>query len=126
MKAQLSPKPLPRLVLLLLMASSLYADAAVLSLTLRSQKKNQDSANYVVQETKAAWDPKQTAIIICDMWDDHWCRSAGRRVGELARPLNEVIKQARARGVFIIHSPSSVVDFYKGTPQRQRAQQAPF
>jgi nicotinamidase-related amidase len=37
-----------------------------------------------------------------------------------------MIKQARERGIFIIHAPSSVVDFYKDTPQRKRAQEAPF
>src|SRR6188508_1531090 len=72
------------------------------------------------------WDPKKTALIICDMWDDHWCKSASRRVDEMAGPLNEVVKQARAKGIFIIHAPSSVTDFYKGTPQRKRAQDAPF
>jgi len=77
-------------------------------------------------EKIAAWNPKQTVLIICDMWDDHWCKSAARRVAEMAGPLNEVVKQARARGVFIVHAPSSVTDFYKDTPQRRRAQAAPF
>jgi nicotinamidase-related amidase len=60
------------------------------------------------------------------MWDDHWCKSASLRVAELAGPMNELVKLARAKGVFIIHSPSSVVAFYKDTPQRNRAQAAPF
>ena len=52
--------------------------------------------------------------------------AAARRVAELAGPMNEVIKTARAKGVFAIHAPSSVVNFYKDTPQRKRAQAAPF
>jgi nicotinamidase-related amidase len=40
--------------------------------------------------------------------------------------MNEVIKQARAKGVFIIHAPSSVTKFYDDTPQRARARSAPF
>jgi len=60
------------------------------------------------------------------MWDDHWCRSAARRVGEMAGPLNELLKQARRQGMFVIHAPSSVTRFYEGTPQRRRAQSAPF
>ena len=47
-------------------------------------------------------------------------------VVEMAGPLNEVVKAARARGVFIIHAPSSVTGFYKDTPQRKLAQSAPF
>ena len=29
----------------------------------------------VVEETRG-WDAKRTAIVICDMWDQHWCKSA--------------------------------------------------
>jgi nicotinamidase-related amidase len=94
-------------------------------LTLRSQEKTVDD-NYTAVEEKQAWDPAKSALIICDMWDGHWCKGAGRRVGELAEPMNVLIKQARERGTFIIHAPSSVVDFYKHTPQRKRAQSAPL
>ena len=45
---------------------------------------------------------------------------------EMAGPLNEVVKAARSRGVFIIHAPSSVTAFYKDTPQRKLAHAAPF
>src|SRR5689334_14624288 len=83
-----------------------------LKLTLRSRVKG-DGGLFVVVEKKAEWDPKKTAIIICDMWDDHWCHSAARRVNELAGPLNEAVRAARARGVFVIHAPSSVTNFYK-------------
>jgi nicotinamidase-related amidase len=96
-----------------------------LTLTLRSRVKG-DEDQYTVAEKKVAWGPKKTALIICDMWDDHWCKSAAQRVDEMAGPLNEVVKKARAQGVFIIHAPSSVTDFYKDTPQRKRAKDALF
>ena len=104
------------------------SDDSQLQLGLRSRVKTNDNAKteFAVVNKKAAWEPKKTALIICDMWDDHWCQSASRRVAELAGPMNEVVKAARAKGVFIIHSPSSVVAFYKETPQRKRAQNAPF
>jgi nicotinamidase-related amidase len=44
----------------------------------------------------------------------------------MAGPLNDVVKAARARGVFIIHAPSTCTAFYDGTPQRRRAQAARF
>ena len=96
-----------------------------LHLHLRSRSASGPEAARAIEKT-VTWDPRKTAFIICDMWDDHWCKSAARRVGELAGPMNEVIRAARARGVFIIHAPSSVVDFYKDTPQRRRAQAAPW
>jgi nicotinamidase-related amidase len=62
----------------------------------------------------------QTAILICDMWDRHWCSGASRRVEALARQMAPVVDQARARGIQIIHAPSETMDFYKDWPQRQR------
>ncbi|WP_238603052.1 isochorismatase family protein [Fimbriiglobus ruber] len=96
-----------------------------MNVTLRSRAATPGQAPAAAVETKAAWDPKKTAIIVCDMWDDHWCKSAADRVGELAGPMNEMLKAARAKGVFIIHAPSTCTGFYKDTPQRKRAQTAP-
>jgi len=78
------------------------------------------------KEATVEWEPRKTALIICDMWDNHWCKGAAKRVEELAGPLNKVVQEARRRGVFIIHAPSTTVDFYKDTPQRKRAQDAKF
>lgn len=115
------------LILASLMNALLPAFAAdsPLQLTLRSRTASPPLPPTETVRT-AAWDPKQTAIIVCDMWDDHWCKSASRRVAELAGPMNAMLKQARARGVFVIHAPSSVTGFYKDTPQRRRALAAPF
>jgi nicotinamidase-related amidase len=101
-------------------------DDGQLHLTLRSRAKPSAGTNAAPIETKANWNPKKTVLIICDMWDDHWCKSAAQRVTELAGPMNEMIKQARAKGVFIIHAPSSVTGYYKDTPQRARALAAPY
>src|SRR5262249_13194864 len=82
------------------------ADGA-LQLNLRSRTKAAGTERSTAVERKVAWEPKRTALIICDMWDDHWCKSAARRVAEMAGPLNDVVKAARVRGVFIIHAPST-------------------
>jgi nicotinamidase-related amidase len=103
------------------------APAAETPLQLHLRSRAAASSGEVrISENTVTWAPGKTALIICDMWDDHWCKSAARRVVEMAGPLNNVVKQARARGVFIIHAPSSVTAFYKDTPQRRRAQTAPF
>jgi nicotinamidase-related amidase/type 1 glutamine amidotransferase len=69
------------------------------------------------------WDPKKSAIIICDMWNVHWCKGATDRVAELAGPMNDFVKIAREKGVLIVHSPSDIIDYYKDYPGRKRAQQ---
>ena len=76
-------------------------------------------------DVRALWDPKKTALVICDMWDQHWCEGSTRRVGEMAPRMNEVVKKARAQGVLIIHCPSDTMKFYEGTPGRKLAQTAP-
>ncbi len=62
----------------------------------------------------------QTAILICDMWDKHWCSGATERVEALAIKMAPVIDAARARGIQIIHAPSETMEFYKDWPQRRR------
>ena len=62
----------------------------------------------------------EVAIIICDMWDKHWCEGATERCGALADKMSPVIKAARVKGIQIIHAPSETMNFYKDTPQRRR------
>jgi nicotinamidase-related amidase len=97
-----------------------------LTLNLRSREAIGKGRAISVSEKPAQCSAKKTALIVCDMWDDHWCKSASVRVAELAGPMNEMIVAARAKGVFIIHAPSSVTAFYKDTPQRKLALQAPM
>lgn len=84
-----------------------------------------DSNQFKTSEKRLDWDPRKTAIVICDMWDRHWCRGATARVAEMAPRMNEVVAAARQRGVLIVHCPSSCMSFYKDTAMRQLAQQAP-
>lgn len=105
-------------------AMTTSTSAEHLKLNLRSLGKGTGEAKAKTELAK--WKAEKTAIIICDMWDDHWCKSAARRVEEMAPALNAAVKTARSKGVFVIHAPSSVVDFYKGTPQRKLAQDSPF
>jgi nicotinamidase-related amidase len=70
------------------------------------------------------WDPAKTAVVVVDMWDDHWCKGAAKRVGELAPVIDGVLSGARERGMFVLHAPSSTVAFYRGSPARTRAQAA--
>jgi nicotinamidase-related amidase len=62
--------------------------------------------------------PSSSALILCDMWDNHWCQGAAGRVALLARKIAPVVELARARGFLIIHAPSDTMQFYKDTPQR--------
>ena len=99
---------------------------AQLVLVTRSRAPLADDANrFRVVQNKVEWDPKQTAIIICDMWNQHWCKGATRRTAELAPYMNDVVSKARDKGVLIVHAPSGTVKAYENHPARKRAQDAP-
>ncbi len=71
-------------------------------------------------EQKASLDPAKTAVVVCDMWDDHWCKAASARCGELAKAADPVLKACRDKGMTIIHCPSDCMEFYKDHPARKR------
>ena len=65
-----------------------------------------------------ALEPHKTAIILCDIWDKHWCRGASERVDKLAPKVGLVVEKLRAKGVLVIHAPSDTMAFYKDNPSR--------
>jgi putative heme-binding domain-containing protein len=102
------------------------AHAEILTLHTRScQETAKGSGEWRTTETTVHWDARKTAIVICDMWNQHWCKGATARVAEMAPRMNEVIKAARSRGVLIIHCPSDTMKYYANYPQRKLAQAAP-
>ena len=68
---------------------------------------------------------EKTAVLICDMWDKHWCRGATGRVGGLVVRMAPFVDAARKRGIQIIHAPSETMDFYRDAPQRIRMMNLP-
>lgn len=79
----------------------------------------------ILSESVIRWEAKKTVVILCDMWDDHTCKGAARRVAAMVPKFNEFLRAARAKGALVIHSPSDVIAFYKDYPQRRRALEAP-
>jgi hypothetical protein len=64
-------------------------------------------------------------VVICDMWDHHWCKGATARVRrKWPRALNKVVTELRSRGVLIIHCPSGTMQAYENSPGRKLAQSA--
>lgn len=98
-----------------------------LNVRLRSRVETaKGSGEFITVVRDTPWDVSKTAIIICDMWDNHYCKEAAQRVSDMAPRMNEVITAARAHGVLIIHAPSGVLGPYENTPFRTRMQHARF
>jgi type 1 glutamine amidotransferase/nicotinamidase-related amidase len=113
-------------LLLLACATSSHAADSLLRFNARSRSETaKGSGDWRVTEQAITWQPRHTAIVICDMWDQHTCAGATRRVAEMAPRMNDLVTKAREQGVFIIHCPSDTMKFYEGTPQRKLAQAAP-
>ena len=91
-----------------------------IALTLRLQNETASgSFDTITRDEK--WQGDKTALIVCDAWDYHHCLNAVRRLEQFAPRLNDVVTEARKRGVTIIHSPSDCMDAYADHPARKRA-----
>jgi nicotinamidase-related amidase len=98
----------------------------LLQLKLRTRPESgQGNNRFDVVTRTEQWDPRKTAIIVCDMWDLHHCLNAVRRLEEFAPRLAEVLKEARGRGVIVIHAPSECMEAYKTHPARLHALAVP-
>jgi len=119
-------KPAVRWLFSFVLVSTSHLLADSIELHIRSCIESpKGSSEWVTVENSTQWDSKRTALVVCDMWNQHWCKGATARVAEMASRMNAVIREARHRGVFIIHCPSDTMKYYEGTPQRKLAQTAP-
>lgn len=109
-----------------LMTTNYYANSAALDLRVRRLEKTEPGSDrWQSTERPVPWEPKGTAAIICDMWNQHWCKGATERVAEMAPRMNEMVARLRDKGVLIIHCPSDTMKFYEDAPGRKLAQAAP-
>jgi nicotinamidase-related amidase/type 1 glutamine amidotransferase len=93
------------------------------TLDLTTQRPTDIHANNYHRETvQTQWDPKKTAVILCDVWDSHHGLAAVRRVREVAPRLDQIAAAIRARGGTVIHAPSDCTENYANHPARERAQ----
>lgn len=79
-----------------------------------------DARVWRVAENETELAPEQTAIILCDVWDHHWCPNAEVRLEKLLPTMRQVIERLRERGVLVVHAPSETMNFYAEHPARRR------
>jgi nicotinamidase-related amidase len=107
----------------MLRASDPATQAGRFRLPLRTQVQPFKGSNaWEAARFEREFSTRETAIVICDMWDNHWCAGATRRVNELAHKMQPVLEVCRAAGILIVHAPSDTMDFYKDYPQRRAMQ----
>lgn len=69
--------------------------------------------------------PSRTALVICDVWDNHWCADAFKRMCDLAPKIEAFSFVARSAGIKVIHAPSGTMCFYSNYPQRAMVRKLP-
>ncbi|MHC4405775.1 MAG: cysteine hydrolase family protein [Planctomycetota bacterium] len=101
------------LVVAVVAPASTGAAAAELSLRTRDPESGK-----IVTSTEEL-DPSKTAVVVIDMWDDHWCKTLARRTAELVPHMNLSLDAFRALGVPIVFAPSGVLEPYRDHPARK-------
>src|ERR1035438_6464757 len=111
-----------RCLLLLLLALDLRTvSAAEIAVDLRSRVEVfKGSGEWREVSLRQSLPAEKTAVLICDMWDKHWCGGATERVNALVTKMAPFLESARKRGIQIIHAPSETMEFYQDAPQRKR------
>lgn len=97
------------------------AKSSKFSLPLRKRDESaKRSGTWVEIHFEREFTTARTALIVCDMWDRHWCPGATLRIHALARRLEPVLNRARDSGIQIIHAPSDTMNFYRHYRERRR------
>ncbi len=103
--------------------------AKSLNLNLRRQTLELNADGYrvwCVTDFSRMVAPQEIALVICDVWDRHWCRGAAERLEVMLPRMNAVASAARHQGVLIVHAPSDTMEFYRNAPARQRVLDIPL
>jgi len=87
--------------------------------------KDGSARSYQIATKSEGWNPSQTAVIICDMWDSHHCYRAVQRQAQMVPRMEDLLTHLRSKGVTMIHAPSSCVDAYADNPARLRVATIP-
>lgn len=94
-----------------------------LSLLLRRQRLTLDAHGrntWEVIEERRSLPAERVALLLCDVWDQHWSHGANERLAALLPRMAQVVGAARRRGVQIIHAPSETMAYYAASPARKR------
>lgn len=60
-----------------------------------------------------------TALLLCDLWDNHWCSTAAVGTARIAGRAASLTVRFRSRGGVVIHAASNTMGFYSGHPARE-------
>jgi nicotinamidase-related amidase len=99
-----------------------------LNVTTRTQSKDLDANRRTIwkaNESEIVLNPDESALLLCDVWDSHWCRGAVERLDKMIPRMSQMVEAARSAGITIIHAPSGTIEGYAGSEARKRILEVP-
>jgi nicotinamidase-related amidase len=99
-----------------------------LKLNLRSRVLRTDDSgrsHWEAQVVETVCPARETALLLCDVWDNHCCKGALMRLEAMVGRMDEVVRAARVKGLTIVHAPSDTMSHYDGLPGRHRVLDTP-
>ena len=81
--------------------------------------------HWVVNETGVQWRASETALVVVDMWDRHWCPVATAHVSHMAAAINRTANIMRESGAHIVWAPSDTTERYTSSPARRHTLSLP-
>lgn len=93
---------------------------------LEFQFQRRDPATGEPRIEPGSLDPARTGVVVVDMWNWHWCKTATARVSAMVPRMSHVVDEARRLGMTVFWCPSDVADNYVGTVPYERAVSTPL
>ena len=75
---------------------------------------------WLIRHTPRSVDWERVGLIICDVWDHHWCHGAELRLAAMLPRMQALTCALRDRGGIIVHAPSDTMAHYVDHPARRR------
>ena len=97
--------------------------SSIIKISAKSQRLTTNTSgyrNWLIETKEVSIIPSHSAVLLCDIWDKHWCRGAFERVSNLISRIISTVNIARALGILIVHAPSGTMKYYDNHPARKR------
>jgi len=111
------------LLILAILSFAAGSSAADRSIELTLRRRDPATGEVVTKVEKI--DLGKLAIVVVDMWDNHWCKTLARRTAELVPHMNQTLRAARKLGIPVVFAPSDVLASYRDHPARKAMQAIP-
>jgi hypothetical protein len=107
------------LLFVVLVCGGLNTSLTAVDIELQLRSRDRETGEARVTPTRL--DTARLGVVVVDIWNWHWCKTAAARIGSFVPRLNHCLHALRQLGAQVYLCPTDVADAYVGTPQREKA-----